>query len=1015
MSKAYQKLKRILSQMLQLDRADLDFGIYRIMNVKRAEVEKFFNNDLLPQIKQALSKYTANDEGQRLLVEKSAVQTQAVVGGAIGLAARKQAIDGDAFEQEVYAHLADFFSRYYDKGDFIAQRRYKEGVYALPYQGEEVKLYWANADQYYVKSAEDLSHYTFKVPSGKKVHFRITGADVERDNNKEAKGKERRFALCSEAPLQEAGGDLIIRFAYFPNSKKQQELNEATLSTLRALLAEAPWQGKWDKLFQPAPSESASQGLAASASDRPSERALLEKHLNIFTAKNSFDYFIHKDLGGFLRQELDFYIKNEIMRLDDLNTEGELPLETTLAKIRVVKDVGYKIIQFLAQIEDFQKRVWLKKKFVLETHYCVTVDRLPDELLEEVINNTKQIGEWKKLFVIDELEGYAEPVTFAFLRANPYLVVDTALFKEDFAQRLVASFDSFDDRLDGLLVHGDNFQALQLLQAKYREQVKCVYIDPPYNAKSSEILYKNSYKHSSWLSMMFDRLQLGKNYLREDGVQVIAIDEVEQEVLGQIISQVFPDYRKVCVPIVHNPRGQQGKNVSYVHEFAYFIYPSDEQKYLADVKRGEINSRTLRDSGTESDRTDARTCFYPFIVKNEKIVAIGDVPDDAFHPAGANVCRADGTIEIWPIDESGNEKKWRYARNSVERILDKLEIKKGRSAWQVIFHKDTGVMRSLWADAKYDASEYGTKLLQGLFGEEATALFSYPKSIHTVQDTLAVAFHDDRSGMVLDYFAGSGTTGHGVINLNREDQGARKYILIEMGEYFHTVTKPRLQKAIYSKDWKNGKPLSRQGASHMFKYIRLESYEDALNNLQIRPQTAVQQSLLDGNEEFRESYLLEYMLDVETQGSPSLLNIDGFANPFAYKLKIHRDGEFQFVHVDLVETFHYVLGLKVNRQKAREGYCLDQAEYLFQAIEGETPDGHRVLVIWRTLTGDMARDNAALDAYFVDNYGNGAAAFDRIYVNGDNNLALHRPGDHAWRVFSIEEAFLKGMFDDQSY
>src|SRR5690606_3345279 len=141
---------------------------------------------------------------------------------------------------------------------------------------------------------------------------------------------------------------------------------------------------------------------------------------------------------------------------------------------------------------------------------------------------------------------------------------------------------------------------------------------------------------------------------------------------------------------------------------------------------------------------------------------------------------------------------------------------------------------------------------------------------------------------------------HAVINLNREDGGKRKYILIEMGEYFESIIKPRMKKVIYSKDWKNNKPVSREGSSHIFKYISLESYEDTLNNLEINL-TQEQLSLLEQNPELREQYMLSYMLNNETENSMSLLNIDMFKNPFEYKMKIAKGLETQVTTIDLVE------------------------------------------------------------------------------------------------------------------
>ena len=208
---------------------------------------------------------------------------------------------------------------------------------------------------------------------------------------------------------------------------------------------------------------------------------------------------------------------------------------------------------------------------MVETNYCITLDRIPEELYTDIMANDAQREEWVRLFAINEIEGsgnkkdmfdtgtsgYSIPLTFNFLKENPFLVLDTALFDNNFKQRLISSIDNFEKQLNGTLINSDNFQALNLLQKKYQEQVKCIYIDPPYNAQSSEIMYKNTFKHSSWLSLMNNRLNLSKLLLNNDGVKIVAIDEVEQEVLGQLLSINFPNHQKSCISIVHNPRSEE--------------------------------------------------------------------------------------------------------------------------------------------------------------------------------------------------------------------------------------------------------------------------------------------------------------------------------------------------------------------------------------------------------------------------------------------------------------------------
>ena len=366
------RLKALLREMFQLDRGDLDFGLYRIMNMKAAEISAFLDDDLLPQVKEALEGLTGNQVTE---IEENLNETIETLRGLrvdpdgneivqdlrARLAEAKR--DADA-EGDVYNHLANFFARYYAEGDFISQRRYSSGgraAYLIPYDGEEVKLHWANADQYYVKTTENYASYVFTVGAGeseRRVRFEIAAADNERDNIKEADSKQRRFVLAGDNDaIAVEDGALIVRFEHRPltdsekqtwtgNGVRQQErINGAVV---KRILKEAA--SDWLAL------------LAVSApTDANSERTLLEKHVERYTAKNSFDYFIHKDLGGFLRRELDLYLNTEVLNLDDL-AQGDAPrLDRALARVRATRHIGGKIIDFLAQLEDFQKQLWLKK------------------------------------------------------------------------------------------------------------------------------------------------------------------------------------------------------------------------------------------------------------------------------------------------------------------------------------------------------------------------------------------------------------------------------------------------------------------------------------------------------------------------------------------------------------------------------------------------------------------------------------------------------------------------------
>lgn len=171
----------------------------------------------------------------------------------------------------------------------------------------------------------------------------------------------------------------------------------------------------------------------------------------------------------------------------------------------------------------------------------------------------------------------------------------------------------------------------------------------------------------------------------------------------------------------------------------------------------------------------------------------------------------------------------------------------------------------------------------------------------------------ESNGIFMDMFGGSGTTAHSVIYLNREDEGSRRYVLGEMGEYFESVTKPRIQKVIYSKDWKDGKPVSRKGSSHCFKYIRLEQYEDTLNNLYRTPMEGA------WYEEKLGADTIGYVMDMQSQ--QNWMHTDWMANPLGVKMLIAHGNETTEQTIDVVETFNYLLGLNVERCYGPQKVC----------------------------------------------------------------------------------------------
>ena len=365
------------------------------------------------------------------------------------------------------------------------------------------------------------------------------------------------------------------------------------------------------------------------------------------------------------------------------------------------------------------------------------------------------------------------------------------------------------DATRNLFIEGDNLEALKIIQETYLGAVKMIYIDPPYNT-GRNLLYKNDFSensekflvrsnqvdeagsklvanpetngrfHSDWLSMIYQRLRVAKTILATDGVLVCAIDENEFGTLSVMMKEIFSGsaWEHAYVSVIHNPRGQQGKNFSYVNEYLVFVYPSGI-KAIGDrrIKNEDVSWSQFRNWGGESERTDAKNCFYPVMVRSGEIVGFGDVSPDDYHPKQTEW--VDGVAHVYPIDNSGVERKWRYARQSVDEIASLLRAREASGGYQIEIGKDFGLYRTVWTDKRYDSNEYGTKVVNSLV---PGAGFTFPKSLWAVYDPIEAVTSSDKDAIVLDFFAGSATTAHAVMKLNANDGGNRRFIMVQVPE-----------------------------------------------------------------------------------------------------------------------------------------------------------------------------------------------------------------------------------------
>lgn len=385
------------------------------------------------------------------------------------------------------------------------------------------------------------------------------------------------------------------------------------------------------------------------------------------------------------------------------------------------------------------------------------------------------------------------------------------------------------------LIEADNYHALQLLEYLYAGQVDCIYIDPPYNKPDAkDWKYNNNYvdsndqyRHSKWLSMMQKRLKLAKKLLNsKDSVLIVTIDEKEYLHLGCLLEEVFPEARIQMVSTAINPAvvsraGEFGR----CGEFIFFVMIGSASPQKIKLSREWVSSRgrthtgnvrwdLLQRSGTNARREDRPNLFYPIYINetSKKVAHVGNpIPKDADRK---DVEQIEGTQIIWPIRSNGSEGNWQWGNTSFIARLKQGRVRIGGDAkkgFTVYILKDgeynkiikgdfevigrginneyivesndtnyvTAIPGDIWKITAHDSTQYGSRLLSNIFQNNR---FPFPKSLYAVFDVIQFFTSHKQNALIVDFFAGSGTTLHAVNLLNAVDGGQRRCIMVTNNE-----------------------------------------------------------------------------------------------------------------------------------------------------------------------------------------------------------------------------------------
>ena len=788
----------------------------------------------------------------------------------------------DDFREELFDKLYTFFSRYFCESGSIYFRhlpafaKIYERVYA---DGEDVALSWKTHMLYYVKSDVLVRSMPVELkeegpPAWKTWRFYFDASQIEHKRNNEK--REFVFAFSEVEKTTGEGPVLRLKVSYSEKGKKT----------------------KIDDILKQA--RKAGLGLS---------EEILEQAFRVFRRQTEADYFINKDARGFLREQFDLWLHQYLFQEETIFEQKRLD------QLQVLQETAHDIIDFIAQFEDELRRAWEKPKFVRNVNYVVTLDKLPDKTLKKVTEHKgakAQIKEWRTLGMVDDefsmtdLSKGQKDLTDknGANGARKFLPLDTKHFKT-LEVEILEALGNLDEVLDGELAHSENWQALNTLQRRYKEKVKCIYIDPPYNTggDTDTFQYYNSYKHSSWLAFIENRIAWATKLLQEEGLISITIDHAELFPLGMLANRVFSEKNRVGIVTIYiNPKGRQHERffsscTEHMLVYAKNISVASFNKVTIDEsKKGEFS---LSDESGKKYRLDSFVRARSNTTRKNK--------PDFWYPIYVSADLSKITLEekdkyyaVYPVKEN-TEYTWKTKRKTFakDNELGKFVAKRENGSVQ-IYNKfpEQQVLKNIWTDKKYFPEFQGTNVVKHLMGNN---LFSYPKSLYAVLDTLKITTQDN--DVVLDYFAGSGTTAHAVINLNREDGGKRKYALVEMGDYFHTVLLPRIKKVVYSKDWRDGKPASHEGSSHCFKYYNLEQYEETLKNARYK----------DGDQ-----------LEIDSLKSPFEQYVFFGDDKLAHAVQSVKNGKLKinlkdlYKDIDIAESLSNILGKPIRRRATDE-------------------------------------------------------------------------------------------------
>lgn len=966
-------LQEKLKEIFEINNSDLDFGIYRIMKFREKEIKNFIDIELPKTID---SKFKSLESSSKNIFDKvkefeEASENDSLVelynswnNQEIENASKynpkfkeyvnnknslkdskKTSIESD----DIYNWLNAFFTSYYDKWDFFKTRKQK---WTYKFEWWDVGFTWATEGQYYIKSWKHFNNYTFLLNDDKKtkITFELLETKEAINNNKDkcklifgwtkdVIDEETWEIIESFTDIQIKDNEIVLFFEY-----KEWE-NKNNTDVILEVISKSPFAI-----------------LTKFLTDKKTEKTkVLDYHLTRFEAESKRDFFIHKDLKWFLNTELEDFINKVIWEkqtaiLWNVNLATEI-----LKKLQVMREVSETIIDFIAGVEEYQKAIFEKKKFVVESEYCMTLDKVSSDFYDEIVKNKEQVEEWKNLWFIDD----KTKLDKAYLEANNTLVLDTKFFPT-LKSKILASFENLDEETNGLLINSENFQALNLMLEKYRWKVKCIYIDPPYNTWWDWFLYKDNFKHSSWLTMMENRLKLAKTFLKEDWVIFVSIDDIEQDNLKKLLEDIFEKIDLTFYVQVRYKWKTLTEDSDYQKVIEY-VYVCSNKNFKPNRPTEEYWIENFKFKINELSKWETVEMWWKkvTIFKDWEFEIIKEEPSLVWLKevwATGTVLKTNWRF-FWDQLEWRHEIDWYWTLYKVHWAWEDW-------LWYRYFTWPKSFPYTKWKFYSWIPLDRLEELKKwvSLKYKSIPNFEDYSSSFWNCRNEWWIDFRNNgkkpekflrqfldiwstQNDIVMDFFSWSWWT------VATSHKIWRKYIWVEMWEYFDTKTKRRMINVLrWDSTWVSRDDDINNNWTWIFQYQKLEQYEDSLNNLQ-EPQKLENQAFLN-----TELNKIVYELNNNETSSISILNDDSFIkNPFSQTMKI---GEDDFKKVNFVDTFNYLLWINV------EKYLISE-------------DNKQVIITW-----NKELSNWKIQKFFIvwfDNKNDVDSRFEKI-VNNYKNL-----------------------------